>query len=321
MLKRQSPTTTCIPLSSKRPRVAHGVSARGRLDVAANAIPSKPKRKRVTQKKKQPRTRVYDEINDRTVLTTVPASDEDLSASDCDGNFLSPKWKPINRTPIDEPNPGVRNEIRKQEVSLLKNELLSDLVVSENEIQDQIRKSIKVLYHPLISSSVTSIPPESWTLSQLARIPDGSPTRDFVPPWFASHSPSPCVVCAQSRDASSPSHNPPSHTHYKTPDLLHDFADEIRSEFKLLEDDNEGELWTAKFIDRGLDRKKDDGIVDAEPDLMSRSGGLDDGSRDLAKTHSPTKMRASEWWDTAYFNELVAKVYKLLLVAGDEIVT
>ncbi|KAK9330867.1 hypothetical protein V1520DRAFT_339431 [Lipomyces starkeyi] len=320
MLKRQSPTSTCIPLSSKRPRAAHGVSARGRLDLAANAIPSKPKRKRVTQKKKQPRTRVYDEINERTVLTTVPASDEDLSASDCDGIFLSPKWKPINRTPvatpIDEPNPGVRNEIRKQ-VSLLKNELLSDLVVKENEIQDQIRKSIKVLYHPLTSSSVTSIPPESWTLSQLARIPDGSPTRDFVPPWFASHSPSPCF------GASSPANQAPSHTHHKTLDLLRDFTDEIKSEFKLVEDDNDGELWTDylhKFIDRGLDIKKDDGIVDAEPDLKLRSGGLDDGSRDLAKTHSPTKIRASEWWDTASFNELVAKVYKLLLVAGDEIV-
>ncbi|KAK9429732.1 hypothetical protein V1505DRAFT_373191 [Lipomyces doorenjongii] len=296
MLKRQSPATTCIPRSSKRARAAHGVSPPGRLDVAANAIPSKPKRRRVTQKKKQLGTRVYDEINDRTVLTTVPASNENLCASDCDGIFLSPKWKPINRTPvatpIDEPNPGVRNEIRKQEVSLLNNELLSDLGVPENEIQDQIRKTVfKVLYHPLSSSSVTSIPP-AWTLSQLARIPDGSPTRDFVPPWFASHAPAICVGCAQSRDAS-PSNLPPSHTHHKTPD---------------------------QFIDRGLDRKKDDGIADAEPDLMSRTPGLDDGSRDFgnSETHSPATIRAAEWWDTAYFDELVAKVYKLLLVSGDE---
>ncbi|KAK9387185.1 hypothetical protein V1515DRAFT_602059 [Lipomyces mesembrius] len=294
MLKRQSPTTTCIPRSSKRPRAAHGVSARGRPDVAANAIPSKPKQRRVTQKKKQPGTRVYDEINDRTELTTVPASDEDLCASDCDAIFLSPKWKPINTlaTPIDEPEPnlGMRNEIRKQEVSLLSNELLSDLVVPENEIQDQIRKTMfKILYHPLTSSYVTSIPP-AWTLSQLTRIPDGSPTRDFVPPWFASPSPAPCVGCAQSPDAS-PSNLPQSHTHHKTPD-------------------------------QGLDRQADDVIVDAEPDLMSRSRGLDDGSRDLgnSETHSPTKIRATEWWDTAYFNELVAKVYKLLLVKGDEIV-
>ncbi|KAK9371906.1 uncharacterized protein V1513DRAFT_454041 [Lipomyces chichibuensis] len=316
MLKRQSPTTTCIPRYSKRARAAHSVSAHARL--VANAIPSEPKRKRVTQKKKQPRTRLYGEINDRTVLTIVPTSDEDLCASDWDGIFLPPKWKPINSTHIATPisKPDGPNEIRKQEASLLKKELLSDLVVSENEIQDQIRKSIKLLFNPLISSSVTSIPPESWTLSDPARIPDGSPTREFVPPWFASNPPSPCVV--QSRDASSLSNLPPSHMHHN---LLRDYTDKITSELK--EEDNEGEVCMDYLnkLCRGLDRNNDDGITVAEPDLVSRSGGLDSGSRNLENSgaHSPTKIRATEWWETAFFNELVAKVYKLLLVAGDEI--
>ncbi|KAK9239570.1 hypothetical protein V1525DRAFT_325856, partial [Lipomyces kononenkoae] len=136
------------------------------------------------------------------------------------------------------------------------------------------------------------------------RIPDGSPTRDFVPPWFASTMQATGGLSAPSRGQAG------------------------TSEITPLRRDNAGEYladYLQAFLGDAVYCTTANAIVNCQAGSHDESRGL--GAADLtyysaSRSHNISEIRAmmATMWDTRYPEFEITARDQLPLVAGDEII-
>ncbi|KAK9245959.1 hypothetical protein V1506DRAFT_536731 [Lipomyces tetrasporus] len=313
-----------LSITSWPPRFSKPVQARD--DAApvtdAEAFASKPDQSGFTEMTNQDEANVYVDINEPRLL---PMSGKDAAAAIGHHRILAtPNWKSITGwpacTPCGELNPDSQARHGEVEVSILETDVLSNFVVSTGEpIADRASEKAKIQYYYLLANYSSGASVDSWTLPPPARLPGDSPTRDFVPPWFASqaatqHGQYPrlafparagehriCSVVSRSRRKLNPRKTTTTRS---------------------------GTLLTKPLREyRGSDRKMDNQIVGAEPDLrIIIAGGDDDDCTHLTaglpgdyKPPSLAKIRGSDWWDTGYIYELEDVVKDNMRRRGHEI--
>ncbi|KAK9323549.1 hypothetical protein V1517DRAFT_320150 [Lipomyces orientalis] len=306
MVGRQLSITSWPARSSKR------VKARVDTDPVtdAEAFASKPDHTGFTEMTNQDEANVCGDINE---------PDKHVAAIGHHRNLATPNCKSITgglpaRTAYDELlNPDPQTGHCKVEVSIVEIGLVSNLVVSTDiSIPDPTAsEKAKVQYYLLANPSGSSAD-DSWTLPPLARLPGDSPTRDFVPPWFASQAVTPYGQCPRLTFPTRASKR-----------RICSVVSRSRRKLNLQKTTmRDGLLTKPSHGYRGSDRKTDKLFARSEPDLRIIAGDHDCTHLTAGDYEAPSlaKIR-SEWWDTGCINELgtVGKDNTVRLMAGDEI--